>query len=135
MKPPLNRSLLGAAGLAGLTALVHTFAGQADVVSPFLASSLDATLKYTLLACWHMVTVALWLSTLGLLWASRAQAGAARPLVLLLATAWLGFALVFGLVNVWFAGQIPAWALPQWILLLPVGALGLYAGHRLEAQT
>ena len=54
--------------LALFTTLVHVFAGQIDPVRPFLKSKLDDIPKATLLACWHLVSVTLFVSSLMLLY-------------------------------------------------------------------
>ena len=47
-----------AAGMAGLTALVHTFAGGREVARPLLASdALPPASKWLNYYCWHITTV------------------------------------------------------------------------------
>lgn len=127
----MNRQLFVAALLAALTAAIHLFAGGADVAAPLLASSLPSTPKLTLYVVWHGISVVLVFSALALFLAARpAHAAPARYLVLFISAVWCAFAALFVLVAV--AQGDAAWflRLPQWILLLPVGLLGLRAVMR-----
>lgn len=94
-----------AAGLLCLvTAFVHTVAGHFNPVLPFLRAELEATVKATLYACWHMVTVTLFLSALALLGLglSPGLAGA-RLLAAFLAGLYLLSGLVFLVIGArWF---------------------------------
>jgi len=124
----MNRLLVIAALLAAITAAVHIFAGGADVVAPLLASSLAGEPMLTLYAVWHMVSVALAMSAVAFFVGSLPRhAHAARYLVLFISTLWCAFGVVF-LVVVAIQPE-SGWLLklPQWVLLLPVGLLGLWA--------
>ena len=59
----MNRPLLGAALLGGLTTLIHLLGGGQDVATPLLAAPLEPSLKFTLYAVWHMASLALLAST------------------------------------------------------------------------
>ncbi|WP_024301532.1 hypothetical protein [Pseudogulbenkiania sp. MAI-1] len=128
----MNRLLVVAALLAAFTAVVHIFAGGADVAAPLLASALDGEPKLTLYAVWHMASVALSLSAAAFLVGSLPRhAGAARYLILFVSALWCAFGLVFlGVVAI---QPESGWLLrlPQWVLLLPVGLLGLWGGSRM----
>ncbi len=123
----MKRSLVFAGCLAALTAAIHVFAGGADVAAPLLASSLAGEAKLTLYAVWHMASVALALSA-GALWLGSlpGHAPAARYLVLFVSALWCAFGLVF--IGVVVLQPEGGWwfRLPQWLLLLPVGLLGLW---------
>ncbi len=124
----MNRLLAVAAFLAAFTAAVHIFAGGEDVASPLLASTLDGEPKLTLYAVWHMVSVILAMSAVALFVGSLPHyAHPARYLVLFVSAMWCAFGVVFLAV---FAIQSESgwlFKLPQWVLLLPVGLLGLWA--------
>jgi len=126
----MNKPLTVAALLAAFTAIIHIFSGGADVAAPLLASTLADELKFTLYAVWHMVSVVLTLSAVALFIGGLPHhAHAARYLVLFVSVLWCGFGIVFLSV---IAIQIESgwlFKLPQWVLLLPVGILGLWGGR------
>ncbi len=125
-----NRVLLTAGVLAAITAAVHTIAGTAEIQAPLLGSALGEPLRLLLYACWHLVTVALLLSAAALLWCARMPGHVGvRPLATFVSILWLLFGMVFVFVALAFSGPGALLVLPQWILLLPVGALG-WVGSR-----
>jgi hypothetical protein len=114
-----------ASGLLCLgTALLHTVAGHFNPVLPFLRAELEATVKATLHACWHMVTVTLFLSALALLGLGVSPG---LPGASLLATFLAGLYLLYGPVFLVIGarrfGGRGLLCLPQWLLLVPVGVL------------
>ncbi|WP_051710409.1 hypothetical protein [Andreprevotia chitinilytica] len=127
----MNRPLLAAALLASFTAALHTFGGTPEIEGPLLQSGLKPEVSLLLLACWHLVTAALTLSAITLGLALRPSAVRSTATVTLVSYLWLGFGAVFVLVDLIYAGPHMLLQLPQWALLLPVGALGLW-GARLE---
>ena len=132
----MNRSLVIAALLAALTAAIHIFAGGADVAAPLLASSIAGEPKLTLYAVWHMASVALAMSAVAMFVGSFPRhAHAARYLVFFVSALWCAFGLVF--LSVIAVQPESGWLfkLPQWVLLLPVGLLGLWGGSNTVLQT
>lgn len=131
----MNRLLVIAAVLAAFAAAVHILAGGPDVATPLLASSMAGEPKLTLYAVWHMGSVVLAMSVPALFIGSFPRhEHAARYLVLFVSALWC----VFGLVFLCVAAIQPesGWhfKLPQWILLLPVGLLGLWGGSNATRQ-
>ena len=130
-----DRLLLAAGALATLTALVHLFAGTPEIHQPLLASSLPTSISLMLLLCWHLVSVALAVSGVALLWCARplnrSRAGAVPMVIGLM---WLGFGAVCIAGGLWFQGLGGLATLPQWTLLLPVGALAVLSARRALAQ-
>lgn len=127
----MNRPLLVAALLAAFTAAVHAFAGGQDVAAPLLASTLAEVPKRTLHAVWHMASVVLALSAPALFVGSLPRhAAAARYLVLFVSALWCAFAAVFLIVVAVQPDGGWLFRLPQWSLLLPVGALGFWGASR-----
>jgi hypothetical protein len=130
-----NRLLFIAGLLAAFTAAVHTFVGTYEVHGPLLGSALPKPLALLLYACWHLVTVVLCLSAWQLLSPpkprpTQCQAVLAGAFGLM----WLLFGLVFMAVAFLFGGGVSALlVLPQWALLLPVGALAWFGSRRLLA--
>ncbi|WP_017093141.1 hypothetical protein [Vibrio splendidus] len=112
--------------LALFTALVHVFAGQIDPVRPFLESKLDDIPKATLLACWHLVSVTLFVSSLMLLYVGWYGIDSLYFLIQLLGFLYILYASVFVAVGLYFFGAKVFVKLPQWTLLLPIGLLANY---------
>lgn len=83
------------------------------------------------MACWHLVTAALTISAVVFGLALRPSAVQSTATLKLVSCLWLSFGAVFVLVDLIYAGPYMLLQLPQWVLLLPVGALGLW-GARLE---
>ncbi len=123
----MNRILFISALIAAFTAIVHIFAGGADVVSPLLSSTLASEPKHTLYAVWHMVSVVLVFSTIALFVGSLPRhVQAASYLVIFISMLWLVFGIVFLVVVAIQSESGWLFKLPQWVLLLPVGFLGLW---------
>lgn len=112
--------------LALFTTLVHVFAGQIDPVRPFLKSKLDDIPKATLLACWHLVSVTLFVSSLMLLYVGWYGIDSLYFLIQLLGFLYILYASVFVAVGLYFFGAKVFVKLPQWMLLLPIGLLANY---------
>lgn len=124
----MNGKLLCAGLLALFTAAVHLVAGGRGIATPLLASTLADVPRITMYGVWHLVSLVLALSGAALLVAARPRAlPAARWMVAFIGLLWLGF----GLVVLGIAALQPGsgwWLkLPQWVLLMPVGALALAA--------
>jgi hypothetical protein len=131
----MNRTLMVAAFIAAFTAAVHIFAGGADIAAPLLDSALAAEPKLTLYAVWHMASVVLALSTVALFVGSLpSHAQAARYLVLFISVLWCAFGVVFLIVVLIQPESGWLFKLPQWVLLLPVGLLGLWGGANPSLQ-
>lgn len=112
--------------LALFTTLVHVFAGQIDPVRPFLKSKLDDIPKATLLACWHLVSVTLFVSSLTFLYFGWYGIDSLYFLIQSLDFLYILYASVFVAVGLYFFGSKVFVKLPQWILLLPIGLLAIY---------
>lgn len=119
-----NWFVVAAGLLAGLTAFVHVIAGGKDVARPLLASAIDEVVKLTLYACWHLVSVALFLCAFALL-GHGAGFYHSPQTVAFVAIMWLLFGVVFLVVTLVVAKPGGLFRFPQWVLLLPVGVLGL----------
>ncbi len=128
----VRRQLLAAGYLASFTALLHLVGGTIEIHQPLMTSQLPEPLRLLLLACWHLVSVALLLSGPALLWCARPERQAsAGALTLFIGAMWLGFGAVFVVVALVYQGVNGLATLPQWTLLLPVGALATLGGRRL----
>ena len=114
---------LGAGVMAIFCAFVHLIAGHYDPVRPFLLTNMKTSVKSTMYACWHMVTIVLFSSGVWLIFSAykpNMDIG-----VMFISVQYILFALLF----LWVAWRLHLpnllFSLPQWILLLPVGVLGL----------
>lgn len=126
-KNVMNRTLLFTSILATFTAAVHIFVGTPEIQEPLLRSALPQEISLLLYACWHLVSVTLSLSALAFFISARANlAGSSRNMVKLVSYMWLCFGLVFIAIALLHSGVSMLLKLPQWTLLLPVGALGLW---------
>jgi len=120
-----NWFVLSAGILAGITALIHVIAGGKDIARPLLAGSVDEVVKLTLYACWHLVSVALFLSSIALLGHGAGFYNSPET-VAFVSIMWFMFGAVFLVVTLGFANSGALFRLPQWVLLVPVGLLGLW---------
>lgn len=131
----MNKPILLAALLALFTAVVHVVGGGADIARPLLDSPLDLTLKFTLYAVWHGISVTLACSGIALLFcARRYQAAEARLLATAVSLLWISFGGVFLAIAAAYPEHDLLFKLPQWILLLPVGLLGLWGRAGMPSQ-
>ncbi|WP_100913709.1 hypothetical protein [Pseudoalteromonas spongiae] len=114
------------AGIISLfTSFVHIFAGQVDPVRPFLKSDFPDLPKATLLGCWHMVSSILVLAGVTLVYIGWFGLDSFQNLVLGISICFIIFSVVFIMVG-WHFFKLHTFSkLPQWMLLLPIGVLGL----------
>ncbi|NTS76815.1 hypothetical protein HR060_08015 [Catenovulum sp. SM1970] len=114
------------AGVVGIfTSFVHIFAGQVDPVRPFLKSDLAEVPKATLLGCWHMVSAILLLSGSALAYIGWYNLTGWQNVVAGISVSFVIFSFVFIAVGWSFFKLQTFIKLPQWVLLLPIGVLGL----------
>lgn len=130
MNTRIDRVLAAAAAIAGGTTLLHVFGGGPAIAEPLLDSTLDDVVRLTLYVVWHMVTVVLGLSAVALAVAAAPNRLAGmRPMVAFISALWVAFGGVF----LWVAATNGGGAnrffveLGQWIILIPVGLLGLWS--------
>ncbi len=109
-----------------ITAFLHLIAGQANVIQPFLKSGLLPDAKYTLLACWHMITAYLFTSGCMLIYIGITP-GFKAGIVLsrFIGVQFIAFAIIFLIINFMVSSPKFFLSLPQWILLLPIGLLAI----------
>ncbi len=121
----MNLLLVISGALAATTALVHIVVGGKQIAQPLMSSELDSIVKFTMYACWHLVSVSLALSSATLL-ASGTGLLTSRELVAFVSVSWILFGLVFLVVTLAVAKPSGPFRFPQWTLLIPVGLLGLW---------
>ena len=127
-------TLLSIAGyLAAFTAAVHTFAGTYEVHAPLLNSTLPKALALLLYACWHLVTAAMCLSAWALLRPPEPRTVQSQAVLAgVIGILWALFGFVFIAVALLFGESLSMLlVLPQWVLLLPVGALAWVGSRKL----
>ncbi len=130
----MNRPLLVATLIATFTAILHAFGGTPEIEGPLLQSNMPQEVGLMLLACWHMVTAALTLTAISLGLALRNPNPTSLAKVTLISYLWLSFGGVFILIDLLYAGPHMLLQLPQWVLLLPVGILGLWGVNTANQQ-
>jgi hypothetical protein len=110
-----------------VVAIVHTFVGESEIVTPLLATDAPDTVRWTLHSAWHMISVVLFVSSFTLFNISRK--GKDSPLNKILpkyiGIQYIGLAMVF--VATSFVYGI---FFPQIAMLAPIGILSLVAGSR-----
>lgn len=128
-----NRMLSLAGYLAVFTAAVHTFGGTYEVHAPLLNSALPKPLALMLYACWHLVTAVLCLSSWALLRSPSPRTIQSQAVLAgAIGIAWTSFGLVIIAVALLFGESLSTLlVLPQWVLLLPVGALAWFGSRKL----
>ncbi len=117
--------LVISSGILGLiTSAAHIVAGGKEVARPLLASTLNDEVKLTTYACWHLVSVSLVATSLGLLAAGLGFIKS-PSMVIFVSALWILYGIVFLVVTLRVAKPPGIVRFPQWTLLLPVGLLGL----------
>jgi hypothetical protein len=131
----INKFLMASGVVAAFTAALHTFAGTPEIQEPLLNSAIPQSISLLLYACWHLVTATLILSAGFLVWSSLNKSKSnTGPLAIFISLMWISFGLVFVMVSLVFSGPSALLMLPQWVLLIPVGILGLI-GYRNQASS
>lgn len=118
----MNRPLLIAAGVMAGTSALHLLGGQVDVHRPLLARMDGGEMALYVSVLWHGISALLVLCALTFGIAARDPHKHALAVVLAsgLTLALGGLFVAYGMARV---GSV--WVAPQWVLLLPIGALGL----------
>lgn len=127
----MNLWILTAAGLSFVTLLIHLFSGGPEVHDPILESDLSVLLKAYGSVLWHAVTVVLAVNSMALLIAARGRA-LQKPLVLLTAGQYFGFAVLFGIYGLTRLGTLLP--MPQWIIFCLIAAVALMGLRRNTAE-
>lgn len=110
-----NRNLFWiiAGVLSLLGAVMHTFAGQGDIISPMMGSDLELRIKTELLGVWHTTTVVLFATSFVLLKLgvsakpNQDMAISISWIYLLIALAFIGVSVINGSVAAQFVVFIP----------------------------
>lgn len=125
----MNNFLLSAGAIGLLTTAIHIFGGQITLIRPFLQTDLAHDIKGCLLVCWHVISAYLLLTSCLYVYAGfNPQPDQLLGLELFLnalSSFYILFAVLFIVIGwIFFNAQV-FYKLPQWVLLLPIGVLGL----------
>lgn len=112
-----------------LTAILHTVGGQIDLISPLLNSEVDSQIKTELLGVWHMGTIILWSTSLVFFQCGFNIKEKNHQLIPFLSYLYLLFSGAFV-----FSSLFSSVLAPQWIVLLPIGILGILGMKKLEVK-
>lgn len=108
------------------TAFLHVVGGQLDLINPLLQSNLVNQVKAEMLGVWHMVTIVLFATSYIFLKSGLNKKGEFSPeLIAFTSYLYLAFSGAFVFASI-FSGTLA----PQWILLLPIGTLGIIGMKR-----
>ena len=122
----VRRALAAACTLAAATFVIHVVGGGASVWRPMAESALADEPRLVSLSVWHMSSVAIGLSVVALGLGSLPRfASRSRYLVIFVSLMWVGFGLCFVGTALTESVDDAFSKLPQPLLLLPVGILGL----------
>ena len=102
-----------------ITAIIHLFAGQMDLVNPLQNSNLEDQQKAEWIGAWHIVTILLFFSSFIIL---KAGFGKLKEYELQILRR---FGMLYILAGVPFIISSIYYSVfaPQWILLMPIGVL------------
>ena len=104
-----------------LTAFVHTFGGQIDLVKPLLESNLKVQAKSEWMGAWHSITILLFGSSYYLLKNGFDKSKTVkRSLIYAIGILYCLISIPFLVTSFYF--KVLA---PQWIILLPIGILAI----------
>ena len=104
------------------TALLHTIAGQFDLVTPLLNSDLSDQAKTEWLGVWHMITVVLFTTSYYLVRSGFSKTTFHNSgIIKSIGSVYILFSLSFI-----FSSIVTQKFAPQWILLLPIGILAFW---------
>ena len=120
------------AGIINLfTAILHTIAGQLDLVYPLAKSNLMAQAKAEWIGVWHMVTIILFFTSfLVIKNAIREIKNRQTEIIKYIGFLYIAFSIPFIISSI--ANNLLA---PQWILLLPIGGLIYFGGKTHKVLT
>ncbi|PKV48945.1 hypothetical protein ATE84_0961 [Aquimarina sp. MAR_2010_214] len=112
------------------TAILHLIGGQLDLINPFMESNTDLQIKTELLGVWHMVTIMLFASSiLYFKYGFSITKKVDIALVSFISYLYIAFSFAFILSSVYKSVLAP-----QWVLLLPIGLLGIIGAKKLKTN-
>ncbi len=122
----MKKTYLKIAGVLNLlTAFLHLFGGQIDLVNPLLDSALEVQKKSEWLGAWHMVTILLFFTSYLIIKGGFSKSNNSDPR--LLRTVGI-FYILTGIPFIATSIYFSVFA-PQWVLLMPIGILLLFGSN------
>ncbi|WP_109851063.1 hypothetical protein [Aquimarina sp. AU58] len=103
------------------TAILHLIGGQLDLINPLMESSITLQIKTELLGVWHMVTIMLFTSSI-LYFKHGFNTTKKADIALVSFISYLYIAFSFAFI---FSSVYKSILASQWVLLLPIGILGI----------
>lgn len=118
-------ALKTAAVISSFTFLLHIFGGQQDLVLPLINSNLSIQNHSEWLGVWHMVSIMLGFGSYLLIKGAFGNKNLEPALLKPLAVLYLLLGIPFIISSLYFGVFAP-----QWILLMPIGALTYWASSK-----
>lgn len=109
-------------GINLFTAVLHTIGGQLELVSPLMSSNLIDQAKAEWIGAWHMITIILFLTSYFLIKNGSGKIENRQTELV----KYIGYLYIIFAVPSITTSMMYKLLAPQWILLLPIGALVLY---------
>ncbi|EZH72430.1 hypothetical protein ATO12_23550 [Aquimarina atlantica] len=103
------------------TAILHLIGGQIDLINPLMESSIALQIRTELLGVWHMVTIMLFASSI-LYFKQGINTTKKADIALVSFISYLYVAFSFAFI---FSSVYNSILALQWVLLLPIGVLGV----------
>jgi hypothetical protein len=123
----MNRPVAVAAIIMGLTFGLHLIGGETTVHRPLLADGKTAAMDLYISVLWHGISSLIGLNTVALAFAAW-KPGPHGPILWLVGGQTLAVGLLFILYGLIRTGSL--WTAPQWIILVPLGLLTIWAAMR-----
>jgi hypothetical protein len=122
----MKKLLITAATINLTVAIIHTIIGESDIVTPLLATDAPDTVRWTLHAAWHMISVVLLVSALTLFYVSFKGKDEPHSMVLskYIGIQYLALAMVFVVTS-----MVYGIFFPQIVMLAPIGILAILASR------
>ncbi len=116
-----NKYWIIAGILTLFTSFLHLIGGQISLVNPLLESNLVNQTQTELLGVWHMVTIILFASSIIYLkYGFNKKGNSSTELIAFVSYLYIAFSFAFI-----FSSAFKSALAPQWILLFPIGLLGI----------
>ncbi|RBW55757.1 hypothetical protein DS884_15480 [Tenacibaculum sp. E3R01] len=117
------------AGILNLfTTFLHLIGGQVDLINPLLKSDIETQVQTEMLGVWHMVTIILFASSIIFLKRGFNKKEVYNvELIRFISFLYISFSFAFI-----FSSIILSTLAPQWILLFPIGVLGIIGLKKLK---
>ena len=118
----MNKWILAAAIICGVTFFLHVIGGGMDVHNPLLESELSVELKAIISVIWHMISAQFLINTIALYVASRSES-LREGLVWLVSIQFIAMAAIFVFYGISRLGS--PFAMGQWTIILLISILAL----------